>query len=317
LFQIDIFTPMSKLFTLSVKYTLFALLIMAVASSCKKGELVPDNNAPYYDGVPTVKVQNYVNRLYIDLIGREPLDTEMINDVATLRVENLSMESRDLLITKLQTDTNYIAGDSSYFVAYYQRLYNLFKFRLLEGASDAEIDVYMGLSQNDIFSDSLNGDSLGMQRAKLEVAKYQRVKAIPFELRSGVIDIRTAYARLLNNGVYDFINMNSFNFVRASFNDLFGRYPTQNEFDNSFAMVDANESRLVLGQPGQNKGDFINILVNATEFKEGLIRWAYKTFMARDATTAEVNALMQDFNTTLNFPRMQKEILKTDEYANF
>jgi hypothetical protein len=308
---------MSKLFTLSVKYTLFALLIMAVASSCKKGELVPDNNAPYYDGVPTVKVQNYVNRLYIDLIGREPLDTEMINDVATLRVENLSMESRDLLITKLQTDTNYIAGDSSYFVAYYQRLYNLFKFRLLEGASDAEIDVYMGLSQNDIFSDSLNGDSLGMQRAKLEVAKYQRVKAIPFELRSGVIDIRTAYARLLNNGVYDFINMNSFNFVRASFNDLFGRYPTQNEFDNSFAMVDANESRLVLGQPGQNKGDFINILVNSTEFKEGLIRWAYKTFMARDATTAEVNALMQDFNTTLNFPRMQKEILKTDEYANF
>ena len=308
---------MSKLFTLSVKYTLFALLIMAVASSCKKGELVPDNNAPYYDGIPTVKVQNYVNRLYIDLIGREPLDTEMINDVATLRVENLSMESRDLLITKLQTDTNYIAGDSSYFVAYYQRLYNLFKFRLLEGASDAEIDVYMGLSQNDIFSDSLNGDSLGMQRAKLEVAKYQRVKAIPFELRSGVIDIRTAYARLLNNGVYDFINMNSFNFVRASFNDLFGRYPTQNEFDNSFAMVDANESRLVLGQPGQNKGDFINILVNSTEFKEGLIRWAYKTFMARDATTAEVNALMQDFNTTLNFPRMQKEILKTDEYANF
>lgn len=308
---------MSKLFSWSVKYALFALLLIVVASSCKKGELVPDNNAPYYDGVPTVKVQNYVNRLYIDLIGREPLDTEMINDVATLRAENLSMESRDLLITKLQTDTNYIAGDSSYFVAYYQRLYNLFKFRLLEGASDAEIDVYMGLSQNDIFSDSLNGDSLGMQRAKLEVAKYQRVKAIPFELRSGVIDIRTAYARLLNNGVYDFINMNSFNFVRASFNDLFGRYPTQNEFDNSFAMVDANESRIVLGQPGQNKGDFINILVNATEFKEGIIRWAYKTFMARDATTAEVNVLMQDFTTTLNFPRMQKEILKTDEYANF
>jgi hypothetical protein len=308
---------MSILFTRPVKYAISILLLVLVASSCKKGELVPDNNAPYYDGIPTVKVQNYVNRLYIDLIGREPLDTEMIADVATLRAENLSMESRDLLITKLQTDTNYISGDSSYFVAYYQRLYNLFKFRLLEGASDAEIDVYMGLSQNDIFSDSLNGDSLGMQRAKLEVAKYQRVKAIPFELRSGVIDIRIAYARLLNNGVYDFINMNSFNFVRASFNDLFGRYPTQNEFDNSFAMVDANESRLVLGQPGQNKGDFINILVNSTEFKEGLIRWAYKTFMARDATTAEVNALMQDFNTTLNFPNMQKEILKTDEYANF
>ncbi|UPT65386.1 MAG: hypothetical protein M0D57_12550 [Sphingobacteriales bacterium JAD_PAG50586_3] len=308
---------MSTFFTRSVKYALFAMLLVVAVSSCKKGELVPDNNAPYYDGVPLVKVQNYVNRLYIDLIGREPLDVEMTADVATLRAEHLSMESRDALITKLQTDTNYIAGDSSYFVAYYNRLYNLFKFRLLEGASDAEIDFYMGLSQNDIFADSLSGDSLGMQRAKLEVAKYKRVKAIPFELRSGVIDIRTAYARLLNNGVYDFINMNSFNFVRASFNDLFGRYPTQSEFDVSFAMVDANESHILFGQPGQNKGDFINILVNSHEFKEGLIRWAYKTFMARDAASAEVNELIQDLNTTLDFPRMQKEILKTDEYANF
>lgn len=156
-----------------------------------------------------------------------------------------------------------------------------------------------------------------MQRAKFEVEKYKRVKAIPFEYRKGQIDIRTAYARLLNNGVYDFINMNSFNFVRASFNDLFGRYPTESEFDNSFAMVESNESRLVFGQPGQNKGDFISILVNSYEFKEGLIRWAYRTFMARDATSAEVTTLMQDFNTSLNFPLMQREILKTDEYANF
>jgi hypothetical protein len=293
------------------------MLFAAAFASCKKGELVPDNNAPYYDGVPTVKVQNYVNRLFIDLIGREPLDVEMDAEVATLKSNHLSMESRDALIVKLQTDTNYIPGDSSYFVAYYQRLYNLFKFRLLEGASDADIDFYMGLSENNAFVDSLSGDSLNMQREKQEVARYKKVKAIPFDLRNDSIDIRTVFSRLLYNGVYDQINMNSFNFVRASFNDLFGRYPTQSEFDNSFAMVDANESRIVMGQPGQNKGDFINILVNTYEFKEGMIRWAYKTFMAREATTAEVNDLIQDFNTTLNFPHMQKAILKTDEYANF
>lgn len=299
-----------------MQLALVAIIVIG-ATACKKGELVPDNNAPYYDGVPTVKVQNYVNRLFIDLIGREPLDVEMDAEVATLKSNHLSMESRDALIVKLQTDTNYIPGDSSYFVAYYQRLYNLFKFRLLEGASDADIDFYMGLSENDAFVDSLSGDSLAMQRAKQEVAKYKKVKAIPFDFRNDSIDIRTVFSRLLYNGVYDQINMNSFNFVRASFNDLFGRYPTQSEFDNSFAMVDANESKIVMGQPGQNKGDFINILVHSYEFKEGMIRWAYKTFMAREATTAEVNDLIQDFNTTLNFPHMQKAILKTDEYANF
>lgn len=128
-------------FSRLVPYAILATLLVVIAS-CKKDEFIPDNNAPYYDGIPTVKVQNYVNRLYIDLIGREPLDVEMTADVAALRAASLSMDARQTLILKLQTDTSFIAGDSSYFVAYYLRLYNLFKFRLLEGASDAEIDFY-------------------------------------------------------------------------------------------------------------------------------------------------------------------------------
>ncbi|HOY29297.1 MAG TPA: hypothetical protein PLR96_10010, partial [Flavobacteriales bacterium] len=49
-----------------------ALMALALVA-CKKEELVvrPDNEAPDYDGVASVVVRNYVNRLFIDLLGRE------------------------------------------------------------------------------------------------------------------------------------------------------------------------------------------------------------------------------------------------------
>ena len=79
--------------------------IILVLSSCKKDNvLIGNNDAPYYGGVPTVMVEFYVNRVFIDLIGREPFDEEMENEVAFLRSYDLSMEGRDSLIIKLQTD---------------------------------------------------------------------------------------------------------------------------------------------------------------------------------------------------------------------
>ena len=61
-----------------------ALLILGfsvlVLFSCEKDVLIEDNDAPYCGGVPTVLVEFYVNRVFIDLIGREPFDEEMENE---------------------------------------------------------------------------------------------------------------------------------------------------------------------------------------------------------------------------------------------
>ena len=57
-------------------------------------------------------------RIYIDLIGREPLDAEMINDVQFLRDSEVTLESRDSLLRKIQFDTTFVEGDSSYRFAY-------------------------------------------------------------------------------------------------------------------------------------------------------------------------------------------------------
>ena len=134
---------------------------------------------------------------------------------------------------------------------------------------------------------------------------------------NGEIEVKDAFARPLDNAVYDRINMNTFNFLRASFNDLFGRYPTSDEFDNGFVIIEENIPGLLFGQYATNKGEFIQIMVNSKEFYEGMVRWSYGTLLARDPETEEIEVSMDKFYFDHNLPALQKTILVTDEYANF
>ena len=122
---------------------------------------------------------------------------------------------------------------------------------------------------------------------------------------------------MINNAVYDEINMNTFNFVNASFDNLFFRFPTQQEFFAGFNMVEYNQPEIVLGASGQNKEEYVQILVNSREFYEGLIVWSYQTLLAREPSTEEANALMATFFEDHDLQRVQRSIMITDEYAHF
>ena len=124
-----------------MKKALFSLLIVTLLFSCTKNEniIIDDNDIFDPRSVPTVQVENYVNKIFIDLLGREPLNEEMTREVQVLRDSSLSYESREFLITKLMTDDTYIEGDSSYKTAYYRRFYETVKAKLCEGAPDSEL----------------------------------------------------------------------------------------------------------------------------------------------------------------------------------
>jgi hypothetical protein len=51
--------------------------------------------------------------------------------------------------------------------------------------------------------------------------------------------------------------------------------------------------------------------------KEGMIRWAYRVFLKRPPTEDEIATLLPAYNTNENINYIIKEILLTDEYANF
>ena len=304
--------------TILLRIILLTLITIMVFSCKKDGEIISDNNAPYYDGVPTVVIENYINRLFIDLIGREPLDTEMNEELAVLKDADLSISAREELIEKLQMDTNYLPGDSSYKHAYYMRFYEMSKARLLEAVADHEINSeFINRILSTAFADSLAGDSFGLEINNHKVLLLKKVLAIPREYRLDSIGIKDVYSRLLNNAVYDEINMNTFNFLRASFNDLFFRYPTQSEFDKGYSMIEYDQSEILFGVSGQNKGDFISILVNSKEFYEGMVKWLYQTLLAREPSTTEVVGHMQTFYVDHDVQKLQRNIMATDEYANF
>ena len=235
------------------------LFVALFIFSCKKdAEIISDNDAPYYGEIPTILLENYVNRMYIDLLGREPLDSEMINDVQYLRDSDVSLESRDSLLYKLQFDTTFIEGDSSYKFAYFHRMYEMIKVRLIEGASNAYISQDLNNWWNGYVNDSLNNDILSANKKLLEYEILNSVLESELEYYNNVIEINEIHRRMIYNSVYDQINMNTFNFINAAFDNLLFRYPTQYEFDEVYLMIEDNTAQVVLGSSGNNKEAFTN-----------------------------------------------------------
>ena len=292
----------------------FLILIL----SCKKETLIiGNNNAPNYSEIPTILLENYINRLYIDLIGREPLDIEMENDVLYLRDKDVALEARDSLILRLQFDTTYIAGDSSYKLAYFHRIYDMVKVRLIEGASNGDISFYMSNHYFDYEVDSVAGNLIEAQKHLIKYFRLKNVIDSETNYYNQLINIKEMHRRMIYNSIYDEINMNTFNFVNAAFDNLLFRYPTQNEFNNSYSMIEDKLPFIIFGYSGSNKEDFINLICNSREFYEGIIHWSYLTMLARTPTTIETDFLMNDFYISNDFQKLQRFIMTTDEYAHF
>ena len=87
-----------------------------------------DNPIPHYDGVPTVKVDAYLTRVYIDLIGREPLPEELEAERTALRAGDLAVEARRELVNRL------MGGDGTHLDAYDRKLKDDLSGRFLDGA---------------------------------------------------------------------------------------------------------------------------------------------------------------------------------------
>ena len=297
---------------------LYIIFVAITITACKKDVvIIPNNNAPIYSEIPTILLENYVNRLYIDLIGREPLDEEMSSDVEFLRNNDVTLESRDSLIYKLQFDTNFVPGDSSYKQAYFHRLYEMVKVRLIEGVSNGHIQTVMNTRYNRYVNDSLGGNMISAHENLIKYYRFKDIINSESDLYYNLIDIKEMHRRMINNPIYDNINMNTFNFVNAAFDNLLFRFPTQYEFNNSYAMIEDEQPYTVLGSSGTNKEDFINIICNTREFYEGIIHWTYLTLIARVPTTTETDFLMNDFYISCDFHKLQRYVMKTDEYAHF
>jgi hypothetical protein len=287
-------------------------------SSCSEEVNVVDGNAPISEfNISDLKIKNYVNRLYIDLIAREPLNAELVEGVDSLKAAGLSRESRLAIIRKLMTDTTFRPNEFSYKAAFVQNLYTLAKVRNLEGIGDGALRQQIGIARNGMVKDSIEENWDGYFEKQAVIRRNQAVLDSKGRLLRGEIRYHEMYAYMVDNSIYDQINMNAFNFIRAVFDELLWRLPTDGEFDRSFDMIEFNESRELFGRVGSHKNDFIDIVIRSEGMFEGMIIWAYQTLLNRPPTAGEVVTLLPKYIESKNINVIFEEILVTDEYANF
>ena len=299
-------------------YLLVLVTASLVFSSCKKEEkVIGDNNAPNYYGVTTIKVKNYVNRIFIDLTGREPLDEEMDSIVALLESNNLSFSTREAIIKNIQTDTTTQPNGDNFKQLFYTNIYGLQKARYLEGIPDFEIRQRMNNSYTTARNDSLMQNFLGYFWNKQQGKIYEDILTSDTALKNGSITFNEMSRRMCYNGIYDIINMNSFNYVNAIFDNMFYRFPTTVEFNSGYNMVESDQPGILFGQPGSSKYDFSSIAANSTEFNDGLVTWVYRSYLSRFPRTSEIFNYGSHYNINSDLPYIIREVMKTDEYANF
>ena len=297
---------------------LFAGILFSTGS-CKKttDDLYADNDAPYFDKVPSVKVRNYVNRMFIDLIGREPLDSEMEAETAALMVANVNDSVRTLLITKLMADYTFRDGDTSYALAYHKRIYELGKIRFLEGVSEGQLRDQASIYRQNAISDSLGNNLPGYEENTIKYDEIMNVLLSSSRYQNGSNTLSEQFAAMISCDIYDIINMNTFNFVNACFGDLFFRFPSEAEFNTGFNMVEDNIPGTLFSNTGETKADFIRIMTQSAECRQGVIIWSYNTLLARDPSSQELDLELQKYGVDTDLKALQKRILISDEYGNF
>jgi hypothetical protein len=290
-----------------------ALVCGLLFTSCSKDETVEvhenhyisGNVAPPYNGVTTIQVTNYVNKMHIDLLGAEPSTAQLDADVAFLESNGLDEASRLTVIGSIMANPSY-----------YDRLWIVTSTELIEGISadllDEEILTYEYVS--DLFYQQ--GDTLNAQVVDYELTKMYNLRSAADDLGAVTISLNEFYARYIFNLLYDEINMGSENFVVACFQNLYYRYPTSSELANSVTMVDGFPG-IVLLESGNSKEDFISIVTGSEEFYEGIVSSNYLSLVLREPTSSEMGSHAVTLSTNGSLQELQQNVIKTDEYAGF
>ena len=301
-----------------MRYTLLTLLAISLFFSCTEKETVyvtdhqnvnvDGNTAPPYSGVTTLQVQNYVNKTYIDLLGREPEDDELDEKTEMLQNDGLDEAARETLLNSL-IDTD----------EYYIRFFDIYRRDYLNGILQNQIEETI-LTLEFFYEQYINDPDPFFQALaaalEIEIEKMELLQSASGDYQSGAITINEFIRRMAYNTVYDEINMGSENFVVACFNNMYKRNPTQAELINGITMVDGQPAQLLL-QDGTNKSEFVDIMTSNLEFYQGLAFDIYAELLARDPSSEEMDAATQELSDHKNYQILQKKIMKSEEYAGF
>ena len=277
---------------------LFSVLII---SSCTKIEdvIIGDNTLPPDNTIENTTIETYINKLYISIIGREPIESEFTTDFTTLREADVSQESREIVIDGILNKDEY-----------YNNLFKLECEHLLLGLDTADINLNIHVL-NVLLTTAQGLELLYFEDALERMLKLQEV--LP-GLGDGTISNMEMHKRMVNNNMYDEINMGTENFVISMFQSFMQRYPTLSELENGKLMVNDNNAS-VFFIPGNGKVDFINIFIESDEYFTGQTNILFNRYLFRDPTSEESINFSLDYINSQDYKLLQRRILSSNEFV--
>lgn len=281
---------------------LFGLLILCFFTACKKTEeiTISNNTTPTDNTISALTKKNYINKVYISVLGREPSESELLSDLNLLNSGNFSSEKRNQFLDAVLIKPGY-----------YYRNWIIASTELLNATDTAEVSLNIA-----IFSSLLTNTSFQSIWPVLEVEihKLKLLRNIPAALEGDSLDIIGMHKRVVYNYFYDQINMGSSNFVTATFQNFLYRYPSESELSNAITMVDGFNSALFL-QTGNSKTDFIELFFNSNNYFEGQVRALFTRYLFRQPNSAEMTSFSIQYKASKDYKALQRRILSMDEYV--
>ena len=275
--------------------------IFFIASCSKTNDvIVPGNIPPPDHTIDSATIEIYLNKVYINLLGREPVGNEKSDGMLLLRQNNFSETTRQQFLESIFAKPDYLSN--LFTVANHEYLSDLDSVEVAN-----QIALYNLLLSQPQYAPFY--DVLQYEIDRMEVLLQTRQ-----DLITQIIDYRQMLQRCTNNYFYDQINMGTENFVISTFQNFLFRYPTDAELANGKTMVDGNNSVLFL-QLGKSKTDYLNIFFSSNDYYEGQVRNTFRKYLFREPTSAEEAYFSEIYKQGGEYKSLQKVVLALDEYA--
>jgi hypothetical protein len=168
-----------------------------------------------------------------------------------------------------------------------------------------------------IYLSQLDGDSVAMYTYINLKKYYDRILKSNYWLSRNKITYNQLCEYMLNNGIYDLINMGSFNFVNATYDNIYGRKPNADEFNRAYQIIEKNNPRFIFNRVISNKNEYCEGITSNDGFYEAEIRWWYFQFIRKEINSTVLYPILTNFLKDRSFENMQRKILITDDYAQF
>lgn len=279
-------------------YRVFAFILLGfLYSACSSPVPVTTSED---DSAVEMNKEAYVTRVAISVIGRKPIDSELEYNLKTLDYYGTGTDARNRVVL-------YFMGQKDFA----QNIENMYRQEILEGVGPNIIRQYqVDLDQAITLHHDL--PYIDMIEHYYQTLEDLRTQIDHPEYFDGITRVQRL---MVDNYIYDQINMGPDNYVLSLFQHIMLRKPTRYELSECKKMLSFSNG-ILFRRYGKSKKDMLDILFTSDNYYEAQTRYWYKKLLNREPTAEELHIQVYKLkNKTFRMQDLVRDILVSDQFT--